>query len=189
MTVGVLALAAGKARRYGSDKRMARLETGQRSIDALLDQLDASGLPSVVCIGPRDAELAALLDHRGYAWQACGRSAEGMGGTLAEGIASARCWEGVLIALADMPWIRGSSYNTIAASVKPGGICVPSFGGRRGHPVAFGERYYEEIATLGGDTGARRLLEKYRENVLEVAVDDPGILQDIDRPEDITSTP
>ena len=185
MTVGVLVLAAGKARRFGSDKRLASLPDGRRSIEALLDQLDASGLPTVVCIGPEDTGIAALLDRRGFAWKACKRSEEGMGGTLAEGIALADSWESVLIVLADMPWTRGSTYRTVANRVDRKSICVPTYAGRRGHPVGFGKRYYQEIAALGGDIGARGLQEKYPDNVLEVVVDDPGTLRDIDRPEDL----
>lgn len=187
MTVGVLVLAAGKARRFGSDKRMARLPDGRRSIDALLDQLDASELPAVVCIGPDDKQMCGLLDHRGYAWQACERSAEGMGGTLAEGIACASAWEGALVVLADMPWISGSTYGTVADRLDAESICVPTYAGRRGHPVGFGKRYYQEIAALGGDIGARILMDQHPDHVLELGVDDPGILRDIDRPGDIAA--
>jgi molybdenum cofactor cytidylyltransferase len=188
MTVGVLVLAAGQARRFGADKRMATLRDGSRSIEALLEQLNASGLPAVVCIGPEDKEIAALLDRHGVHWQVCKRSGEGMGGTLAEGIACANSWEGVLVVLADMPWTWGSTYQTVANRVEEKSICVPTYAGRRGHPVGFGKKYYQEIAALGGDIGARGLLEKYPDNVLEVTVDDPGILRDIDKPEDIAST-
>lgn len=187
MTVGILVMAAGRARRFGSDKRLATLPDGRRSIEALLDQLDASGLPALVCLGPNDTEVAAILDSRGFPWQFCQRSPEGMGGTLAEGIVCAGAWKGALIALADMPWIKGGTYKAVADQLDEGSICVPTFAGRRGHPVGFGRRYFSEIAKLTGDTGARSLLQKFQANVMDFVVDDPGILQDIDSPEDISS--
>ena len=65
------------------------------------------------------------------------------------------------------------------------GICLPSYGGRRGHPVLFGRDFFEEIQSLSGDQGARELLRRHHERVLEIPLEDPGILQDVDRPEDL----
>lgn len=185
MTAGVLVLAAGRARRFGSDKRLARLPDGRLSVDALLDQLDTSGLPVLVCLGPQDGEIVTLLDARGFRHQVCERSGEGMGGTLAQGIMQVKSWNGVLVALADMPWIAGATYRAVADRLESGSICVPTFEGERGHPVGFGRKFFPELAMLGGDTGARSLLAKHPDKIREVPVEDAGIHRDIDTPADI----
>ena len=185
MTAGVLVLAAGRAHRFGSDKRLARLPDDRRSIEALPDQLETSGLPVLVCLGPQDGEIVTLLNARGFRHQVCERSAEGMGGTLAEGIAQVDHWDGALVALADMPWIAGGTYRAVADSLDPGSICVPVLDGHRGHPVGFGRQFFPELAMLGGDTGARSLLAKHPDKIREVPGEDAGIHKDIDIPADI----
>lgn len=187
MNVGILALAAGKARRFGSDKRLARLPNGKYCIAAFLEQIEASGLPVLVCLAPGDEELGSMLDDRGCRHYTCTRAAEGMGGTLAQGITQAGDWDGVLIALADMPWIAPETYRTVARQLNSQSICVPEYLGQRGHPVGFGSHYYEEIAALSGDRGAREILTAYAGIIRPIPVADPAIKRDIDVPEDISA--
>jgi molybdenum cofactor cytidylyltransferase len=183
--VGILALAAGKARRFGSDKRLARLPDGRYCIEAFLDRAEASGLPVMVCLAAGDRQLADLLDVRGCRYHTCERAAEGMGGTLAEAITHIPDWDGVLVALADMPWISADTYRAVAGQLSPDGICVPVYSGRRGHPVGFGRALFGEIAALGGDSGARDLLARHPDRLDEVTVEDAAILKDIDLPQDL----
>jgi molybdenum cofactor cytidylyltransferase len=57
------------------------------------------------------------------------------------------------------------------------------FEGRRGNPVAFGALHLPALLALTGEHGARSLLKS--SSVVEVAVSDPGILRDIDTPNDL----
>jgi molybdenum cofactor cytidylyltransferase len=66
-------------------------------------------------------------------------------------------------------------------------IAVPvhrtAHGQERGNPVAFSRRHLPQLLALTGDRGARGIV---RDNIVnEVAVDDPGILLDIDTPPDL----
>jgi molybdenum cofactor cytidylyltransferase len=185
--VGVLALAAGRARRFGSDKRVARLPDGRHCIEAFLDQVSDSGLPALVCLAPGEDALAKALDNRDCPCHLCAHAAAGMGATLADGIKAVTDWDGVLVALADMPWITAGTYRAVAHSLAPGRISIPVFEGQRGHPVGFSRAYFPAIAGLGGDAGARDLLRRYAASVDEVRVADPAILKDIDLPEDIAA--
>jgi molybdenum cofactor cytidylyltransferase len=188
MVVGVLVLAAGRGRRFGSDKRQALLPDGRRVLDALLEQINESGLPVLLCLDESDDDLAIEMDGRNIPYHRSRRAGEGMGGTLAEGLAHIPNWDGLLVTLADMPWVRPSTYTTIALQLKPESICIPSHNGRRGHPVGFGKRFFRELAELEGDFGARDLLTKYRDKVREISLSDPAILRDIDIPEDLSSS-
>jgi molybdenum cofactor cytidylyltransferase len=55
--------------------------------------------------------------------------------------------------------------------------------GKRGNPVGFDRRHLPQLLALEGDQGARGILKQYP--VQEVDVDDAGILQDIDTPQDL----
>ena len=61
---------------------------------------------------------------------------------------------------------------------------APSFEGRRGHPVLFGAGWLPALRALSGDEGARAILQTAQRLTL-VAVEDPGVLLDVDRPEDL----
>lgn len=185
MTIGVLLLAAGRSTRFGSDKRQARLSNGERVMDYTLSRILESGLPLRVCVDVGDSELAGHLERKSIVVFRCHHAADGMGATLAEGVTKLPDWDGVLVALADMPWIAACTYQRIAESLDPASICVPVYDGNRGHPVGFGRQFWRELAGLKGDIGARALLEKHRDALVEIPDQDPAILRDIDQPSDI----
>ncbi len=185
MRIGIVALAAGRAQRFGADKRFARLADGQTVLDLFLARAQASGLPILLCLAEHEAELAGKLSGERVQCVLCRRSIEGMGGTLAEGVARIPDWDGALVALADMPWVRPATYRCIAGRLGPARICMPTIDGERGHPVGFGSAYFEEMSRLGGDSGARSVLASHPRAIEELAVDDPAIRIDIDRPGDL----
>ena len=180
MSVGVLVLAAGRSTRFGADKRLAELPGGRRVIDTLLDNVRATGLKFTVCLGLNDNHIADQLRQENVYCIQCSRADEGMGGTLAEASGHIAGWDGVIVALADMPWIAPDTYLAVATRLSPKTICVPVREGRRGHPVGFGSDFYTALQSLGGDTGARRLLTRYAKQVVELPVNDDAIHRDID---------
>jgi molybdenum cofactor cytidylyltransferase len=60
------------------------------------------------------------------------------------------------------------------------GIIVPSFRGRRGHPVIFHRRYKKELLDLRGDVGGRSVIERHPEDVRFVHVKSMGVVKDVD---------
>ncbi len=185
MTVGVLVLAAGRARRFGADKRQALLPDGRRVLDATLANIAASGLPFLVCVAADDDALIQRLAAQVVACQRCMRAGEGMGATLAEGVGHVQHWRGVLVALADMPWIVPATFCNVAEQLGDQRIVVPVYKEQRGHPVGFVREFYPQLRALRGDAGARRVLVDNAAAVVEVTVADPAILRDIDLPEDL----
>lgn len=189
MTVGVLALAAGSGRRFGSDKRQAPLADGRTVLDTFLDSIDASDLPVLVCLGCRDDKLAAKLAQRVIDFYQCHNAPQGMGATLAEGVGQLPNWDGVLIALADMPWVKPETYRELAEGLTHRAIHIPVYEGRRGHPVGFGSDYFPALQQLSGNAGARQLTLENAEQVIELSLQDPGIHRDIDEPGDLPGQP
>ena len=62
-------------------------------------------------------------------------------------------------------------------------IAVPVSDGRRGNPVLWSRRFFNELMTLDGDIGARHLIAKHSEAVAEVPVEGHGAFLDIDTPQ------
>ncbi|HXK57970.1 MAG TPA: NTP transferase domain-containing protein, partial [Gammaproteobacteria bacterium] len=77
-----------------------------------------------------------------------------------------------------------------ADSVAHGAALVaPGYRGRRGHPVGFSADWGERLAALSGDAGARHLLASHRRELQLLPVADPGVLQDVDTPEELLRIP
>ena len=193
MIVGIL-LAAGRGQRFGGDKLLARLpastsagrDSGHRVGEAAARNLCAAVERVIAVTRPGDAAVAEMMRTAGCEVVVCERADEGMGASLACGVAAAANADGWLIALADMPNIAPTTSRAVAAVLRSGApLAMPEVDGQRGHPVGFAARFGSELMALGGDEGARRIVRAHRSEIVTVATADHGILRDIDRPEDL----
>jgi molybdenum cofactor cytidylyltransferase len=85
----------------------------------------------------------------------------------------------------DYPLVRADTVAALLASSAeaPDCVVIPAHAGRRGHPVVFPRELFARLAEPGLADGARTVVREHPRRVT-VAVDDPGILTDIDTPED-----
>ena len=186
--VGIL-LAAGRGRRFDPqglrNKLLQPLAGGAPVVVASACNL-LSVFPRVIAVvPPQDGGVAAALRALGCEVTLCEEADSGMAASLVTAIAhslpQADAW---LVALGDMPYVAPSTLRALLAAVEAGAdIAAPVFAERRGNPVAFGARHLPALLALTGEHGARALLKS--SSVVEVAVDDPGILRDIDTPGDL----
>lgn len=179
-----LVLAAGFSRRFGSDKRRARLADGRTLLETVIDAIGAARLACVVA--QNSDHRIELPDGIATLMVPASVAERGMGASLAAAVAQLPADRGLLVCLADMPFVLPSTYAAIAAALRPGRIVAPRLRdghGERGNPTAFSPEYREVLLQLDGDRGARDLLLARREVIDFVEVDDPGIHQDIDWPE------
>ncbi len=183
--VGVL-LAAGASSRFGADKLVQSLPSGERIVAASARNLRRA-LPDSLAVTRIDADaVASTLCGCGLSIILSAHAAGGLGNSLACGVRGSSNAAGWVIALGDMPYIRPSTIATVAQALREGAaICAPVFAGRRGHPIGFSAEFFEELATLRGDFGARSLLKAHAKRITLLPVEDPGVHCDIDTPEDL----
>lgn len=183
--IEVLVLAAGHARRFGADKRCARVDGERSLLEVTLARLGTAQLPVTVCLSSRtsDDALADLLVQRHVRVLRCERAEEGMGSTLAEAVAARAGSSAWLVALGDMPCVALGTIRELLRRRRPGAIVLPvDADGRRGHPVLFDRDFFAELCRLSGERGGASLLERHAAHCIEVPVDDPGIHLDADTP-------
>ena len=186
MRIAGVLLAAGAATRFGGGKLLAKI-AGGTTVGRLACANLLAVVPDVIAVvRPGDDALAGELAAAGAMVTVCPGAQAGMGASLAHGVrAAGDDVDAVLIALADMPWIRPDTLAAVAAALRQGEqLVVPRFRARRGHPVGFGRVHFAALAALGNDEGARQVIANATD-IRWIDVDDPGVLRDVDVPGDL----
>jgi len=187
--VGVL-LAAGRGTRFGGDKLLARLASGDVAGEAVgvvaLRHLRRAVPDVIAVVRDDDRALAAELGANGARIVRCANADDGMGASLACAVQATADATGWLVALADMPWISAATIERVGAAVTAGApVAAPFYRGERGHPVGFSASCYSALAALTGDEGAKAIVGAHRDRVVRIDVDDAGIVRDVDTPGDL----
>jgi molybdenum cofactor cytidylyltransferase len=87
-----------------------------------------------------------------------------------------------------MPFVNRHTMMQLAQAVRAGAqVAVPVYMGQRGNPVAFSASCFAQLLALSGDEGARSVLQNLQ--VQRIAVDDPGVVRDVDTPGDVPVIP
>ncbi len=185
-----IVLAAGLARRMGGANKLIATIEGKAIVARVVDAMLASKVEEVIVVlGHQPSAVRAALEGRDVRFVENATYAEGLGASIRAGVealGNRDDIDGALIALGDMPWVRTDHVDTIIAAFDPKGpstICVPVHDRKRGHPVLWSRRHFGEMRKLGGDVGARALLERHADSVLAVPIADAGVHVDVDTPE------
>jgi molybdenum cofactor cytidylyltransferase len=190
--ISAVVLAAGCSERMKKNKLLMKI-AGKEIIIHTLEAVLSSNVDEIIVVtGYMHNEISKLLEkypvnliyNRSYNK---GQSTSVKAGTNAVKSKA----KGIMYVLGDQPLLTASTINKIIEgfySGKENIIAAPFLKGKRGNPVIFDISLKEEIFALKGDRGARPLLDKYKNKILQVVVEDMSILQDIDYPEDILKT-
>jgi len=184
--ITVIVLAAGRGSRFRAqvdqDKLLApcvgRDGVTRPVIEQVLINLPASVAKRWVVTSPDRSEVIRLA--QAYGCEVLLVPSTGMGDSIAAAVSASGACEGWLVVLGDMPFVLPSSIEQVVAGVKWDGISVSVHDGQYGHPVGFGRSFGPGLMALSGDKGAKSLFAQAL--VLEVPVDDPGVLWDVDVP-------
>jgi molybdenum cofactor cytidylyltransferase len=191
-SIGVIILAAGSGSRFrqvaGPDKDKLLADCTGRDgavrsvIEQVLVNLPASLEKRVLVTSPERPQ--AIRMAQAYGCDFVELDSPGLGDSIAAGVQACPDLDGWLILLGDMPFILPSSIEQVVAGIREDGISVPVLAGEYGHPVGFGREFGAKLMALTGDRGAKVLFAGAQ--VVEVPVDDPGVVWDVDVPEALT---
>jgi len=93
-----------------------------------------------------------------------------------------------MIHLTDHPTVKAETFAAVADAYRQSGkpIAIARHGGRRGHPVLFDRALFPELLEAPEDQGARVVVNADASRIVYVDVVDPGILLDLDTPEELS---
>jgi molybdenum cofactor cytidylyltransferase len=180
-----LLLAAGNSKRFAGNKLLTSLPNSQTIAFTSAMRLYSAVDKMSVVVNPDHQPIIDLFLKKRLSVVSCALSQYGIGHSIACGVSETRNAQGWVIALADMPFIKKTTIDSIVNALQGGALlAAPVYGGKRGHPVGFSQPLYDELVQLKGDTGGKVLLSRYDSDVVEVPCQDAGIFIDIDTPED-----
>ena len=181
--ISTIILAAGESRRMGKPKQL--LPLGKTTIleQTIDNYLNSEVHDVVVVLGYRAEEIVSLITKRPVRATVNSAYRDGMSTSIVAGLSLiSDNAQGIMLALADQPFVDSQTINRLVESfgAYDKSIIVPTYQGRRGHPVIFSIKYKEELLSLKGDIGGREIICRHSGDVLEVAVNCEGICVDID---------
>lgn len=181
MKIGCIVMAAGNARRFGSNKLDARVE-GKTLMRRALEAVPAACFDRVVVVTqyPQGMDLAREM---GFLPVENPRPDLGLSHTIALGMAHMQDMDGVMFQVSDQPLLRR---ETVASLVRfylahPGKIAALGHNGVRGNPCLFPARFFPELMELNEDHGGSTVIRRHEEDLILWEVG-PAVLHDVDTP-------
>src|SRR6266571_2470155 len=177
-----IVLAAGKSERMGRPKALLPIQ-GRTFLENILDAISHTSIEdTIVVVGhhreqiERSLSLPRTVFNPDYE--------QGMITSFQAGIRNLS-WDttGAFLFLVDHPLVEPATIEAMIMNLAPNRIVLPTFHGRRGHPVLFSSEVLQEILALPSSEGANIVVRKDPDRIVEVPVNAPGILVDVDTPE------
>ncbi|MEY2621543.1 MAG: hypothetical protein RIT26_1363 [Pseudomonadota bacterium] len=174
MTPTVVVLAAGTGSRFraagGTTGKLQAPLAGRPVLNHVLDAVRASGLPW---------HLVTPADTAHHAEQ-------GMGTSIATGVAATPDAQGWLILPGDLPLIQPQTLRAVADALTDHTVVVPTHQGVQGHPVGFAAACKHDLLNLRGDQGARSVVQRHGPPH-RLTSEDIGCVFDVDTPDKLAS--
>ncbi|MBM3515637.1 MAG: 4-diphosphocytidyl-2C-methyl-D-erythritol kinase, partial [Alphaproteobacteria bacterium] len=183
--MAAIVLAAGQSRRMGSFNKLLMPIEGVALIRRTVETVIGAGVGSVIVVtGYQADELRAQLAGLDVKFVHNPRFDDGLSASLKSGLEAvpADCTAAIMC-LGDMPAVTSAHIATLARGFDPASgraIGVPVHHGKRGNPVLWARRFFDEMKSVTGDVGARHLIAANESLVYEVEFDDTAVLTDLD---------
>jgi molybdenum cofactor cytidylyltransferase len=181
--------AAGSAERFGGKKLLTPID-GEPLLDHTIDALLDGGVSEVIVVVGKDGrtelerDVNAMLDPRVRAVENPDPS-RGMFSSIQEGVAQAQ-GDAILVMPGDMPFVSPETVRAvIAAYERKPAIVSPRYRGKRGHPIVLPAFLRDEIRAADPNATLHEVVHAHTDMRVDVDVDDPGVVRDVDRPEDL----
>lgn len=164
-------------------------------LGATLGALASGGVERIVLVIPPAGDLALVAWARRQAVVTATNPDPSRGmlsSVLAglEALGGAGPWgasgNALLVCPGDLPGLAPDTVTKVLGTVVEGQgrLVVPCWRGRRGHPLAIAPQKVPEIPGLDPAVGLRQLLDRHPGAVLELPVDDPGCVCDVNTPQE-----
>jgi molybdenum cofactor cytidylyltransferase len=185
MNISGIILSAGESRRMGTLKPL--LPFGEKTvIETVLDNfLKVNLCEIIVVLGYQAERIIETIGQNSAKIVVNEKYEDGMLSSIQKGIeATYEKTEAYMIALVDQPFISSSLIESLLRKYDNNGIIIPSYNGKRGHPIIIPAKYRDEIFRLDANIGLRQLIQNHEDEIIYVDVAFDDVIRDMDFPED-----
>jgi len=188
--ISAILLAAGQSKRMGELKQL--MPFGQSIIvgQAVDNLLGSAVVEVIVVVGYRAEDVTKAIAAKPVRIVINPDYEQGMSTSIIAGLKLVHGGaQAFMLALGDQPLVNSETINILIDEFcnHDKGIAVPTYQGRRGHPIIFAIKYKKQLLKLKGDVGGRQIIEDNPDDVLEVAVDSESVVADFDTTDDYQS--
>lgn len=188
--LSAILLAAGESKRMGEPKQLMPLGSSTVVEQAIDNLLNSAVDEIIVVLGYRAEEITKTIAAKPVKIIVNPNYQQGMSTSIIAGLILVdHQAQAVMLALGDQPLVDSHTINRLIDEFHnhDKGIAVPTYQGRRGHPIIFAIKYKLKLLELEGDIGGREIIKQHPDDVLEVAVDSESVIADIDTRDDYQS--
>lgn len=178
-------LASGFSKRMGKDKLLIRLN-GEYIIERVIKTALASDLDKVLLVY-RKEEIKEIGKKHGIKTILNESAHLGQSQSLKLGVDSIKEESDYMFLMGDQPFLKADTINFLIEEYKASskGILVPYYDSNKSMPTIFGYRYKGELMNQEGDRGGREIIEKNKEDIIEVHLKDKKLGVDVDTIKDL----
>jgi len=173
METAILILAAGNSSRLGEPKQLLNFE-GKTLLKHVVEEALKVSKSVVVVTGSNHSQISKEIENlqvkiiENMNWN------EGMGSSIKIGINqlldSFPTIENYIISVCDQPFIEASVFSELIQKQKDSqkGIVASKYSETLGTPVLFTKKYFKDLSDLSGQEGAKKLLQKFKDDIAKI---------------------
>ena len=191
LRIAAVVLAAGQSRRMGRFKPLLPLRGKPVLARVIENVLSAGGIGPLVIVTGHDVDRVSpiILNYPVRAVHNAAYASGGMLSSIQTGLATLKGEaDAVFIVLGDQPMVRPQTLAATAAAWRCANprprIVLPTHAGKHGHPILLSADGIDEVLSLSTDQTLKAYTDRHVERTLELDIEDPAVLLDLDTPAD-----
>jgi molybdenum cofactor cytidylyltransferase len=188
MKIAGLILAAGCSSRMGDENKLMMPFQGKPMLNHVVNaSLNSNLTQTFVVVGHQSSEIKNLVQSDDIQCVENEQWETGMASSIVAGISQLKQFDGFLILLGDMPLVTPELINEIIFHGSADKIVIPIKDGLHGNPVFFGSKFRDELLTLYGDSGAKKVIQDNLSSMIKIKIQSNTIFKDYDTKESLES--
>jgi len=188
MKIAGLILAAGCSSRMGDENKLMMPFQGKPMLNHVVNaSLNSNLTQTFVVVGHQSSEIKNLVQSDDIQCVENEQWETGMASSIVAGISQLKQFDGFLILLGDMPLVTPELINEIIVHGSADKIVIPIKDGLHGNPVFFGSKFRDELLTLYGDSGAKKVIQDNLSSMIKIKIQSNTIFKDYDTKESLES--
>jgi len=188
MKIAGLILAAGGSSRMGDQNKLMMPFQGKPMLNHVVNaSLNSNLTQTFVVVGHQSSEIKNLVQSDDIQCVENEQWETGMASSIVAGISQLKQLDGFLILLGDMPLVTPELINEIIFHGSADKIVIPIKDGLHGNPVFFGSKFRDELLTLYGDSGAKKVIQDNLSSMIKIKIQSNTIFKDYDTKESLES--